>query len=108
MTYIDLSAESTVAGGSPGLCGYLATPAEAGPFPSVLMIHEIFGLNDMTRRHADRLARAGYLTFALDLFTGGGVRRCLAATIRSMARGSGKAFTDIDVARRWLVCLSGE
>ncbi|GKV73749.1 carboxymethylenebutenolidase [Pseudarthrobacter sp. NCCP-2145] len=103
MTYIDLSAESTAAGGSPGLRGYLATPAGAGPFPAVLMIHEIFGLNDMTRGHADRLARAGYLTFALDLFASGGARRCLAATIRSMARGSGRAFTDIDVARAWIV-----
>lgn len=56
----------------------------------------------MTRRHADRLARAGYLTLALDLFTSGGPRRCLAATIRSMARGNGRAFTDIATARTWL------
>ena len=32
------------------------------------MIHEAFGLNDMVRGHADRLAAAGYLTLAVDLF----------------------------------------
>jgi len=60
MAYADLSAESTAAGGSPSLGGYLATPPGTGPFPAVVMIHEAFGLNDMTRRHADRLASAIY------------------------------------------------
>ena len=33
------------------------------------MIHEIFGLNDVMRGHADRLAGFGYLTLAVDLFS---------------------------------------
>ena len=49
MTYVDLSTQSTAAGGSPSLGGYLATPSGTGPFPAVLMIHEAFGLNDMIR-----------------------------------------------------------
>lgn len=102
MTYADLSAESTAAGGSPSLGGYLATPAGRGPFPGVVMIHEAFGLDDMTRRHADRLAGAGYLTLALDLFSDGGPRRCLVSTMRSMLRGSGRPFTDLATARKWL------
>ena len=37
----DLSQASGAAGGgSPGLRGYLATPAGEGPFPAVLMVHE--------------------------------------------------------------------
>jgi carboxymethylenebutenolidase len=102
MTYADLSAESTAAGGSPSLGGYLATPPGPGPFPGVVMIHEAFGLNDMTRRHADRLASAGYLTLALDLFSEGGARRCLVSTMRSMLKGSGRPFTDLATARAWL------
>jgi carboxymethylenebutenolidase len=102
MTYADLSAESTAAGGSPSLGGYLATPPGPGPFPGVVMIHEAFGLNDMTRRHADRLASAGYLTLALDLFSEGGARRCLVSTMRSMLKGSGRPFTDLATARTWL------
>lgn len=102
MTYVDLSAESAAAGGSPSLGGYLATPAGAGPFPAVLMIHEVFGLNDLIRGHADRLARAGYLTLAVDLFSDGGARRCLVSTMRSMMTGSGRVFTDLATARTWL------
>ncbi|MHC6229834.1 dienelactone hydrolase family protein [Arthrobacter sp. MMS24-T111] len=102
MTYVDLSAESATAGGSPSLGGYLATPEGQGPFPGVVMIHEAFGLTDQTRRHADRLARAGYLTLAVDLFSEGGARRCLVSTMRSMAAGTGRAFTDIATARTWL------
>ena len=102
MTYVDLSAESAAAGGSPSLGGYLATPAGAGPFPAVLMIHAAFGLNDSIRGHADRLARAGYLTLAVDLFSDGGARRCLVSTMRSMMTGSGRVFTDLATARTWL------
>ena len=102
MTYIDLSAESTVRGGSKNLGGYLATPTGPGPFPGVVMIHEAFGLNDQMRRHADRLAGAGYLTLAVNLFSEGGTRRCLVSTMQSMVRGTGRAFTDIATARTWL------
>jgi carboxymethylenebutenolidase len=66
------------------------------------MIHEVFGLNDQTRRHADRLARAGYLTLALDLFSDGGPRRCLVGTMRAMAAHTGRPFIDIATARKWL------
>jgi carboxymethylenebutenolidase len=102
MTYVDLSAESAAAGGSPSLGGYLATPSGRGPFPGVLMIHEAFGLNDQIRAHADRLARAGYLTLAVDLFSDGGARHCLVSTMRSMMTGSGRVFTDLATARSWL------
>jgi len=102
MTYVDLTAESAAAGGSPVLGGYLAVPAGPGPFPGVVMIHEAFGLNDTIRRHADRLARAGYLTLAVDLFSDGGTRRCLVSTMRAMLKGSGRPFRDIAAARSWL------
>jgi carboxymethylenebutenolidase len=102
MTMVDLSAASTAAGGSPGLRGYLAVPEGPGPFPAVVMIHEVFGLDDQTRRHANRLARAGYLTLALDLFSDGGRRRCLVGTMRAMAARSGRPFIDIATARKWL------
>ncbi|SDP24142.1 carboxymethylenebutenolidase [Arthrobacter sp. ok909] len=100
---VDLSQASAAAGGSPVLRGYLATPKGEGPFPAVLMIHEAFGLNDITVRHADRLAAAGYLTLAVDLFSDGGARRCLVATMRALAAGEGRAFTDLATARDWLL-----
>jgi carboxymethylenebutenolidase len=102
MTYVDLGAESAAAGGSPSLGGYLAVPEGPGPFPAVVVIHEAFGLDEQTRRHADRLARAGYLALALDLFSDGGARRCLVGTMRAMAARTGRPFADIATARRWL------
>lgn len=91
------------AGGSRTLRGYLARPEGDGPFPAVLMIHEAFGLDANTVRHADRLAAAGYLTLAVDLYSDGGARRCLVATMRALAAGTGRAFTDVATARAWLL-----
>src|SRR6478752_7772397 len=102
MTNVDLSAAGAAAGGSPSLHGYLAVPVGQGPFPGVVMIHEVFGLDDQTRRHADRLARAGYLTLAVDLYSDGGPRRCLVGTMKSMITGEGRVFADIAAARNWL------
>ena len=102
MTEIDLSDLAAGRGGSRPLRGYLASPAGTGPWPAVVMIHEIFGLDDVMRRHADRLAGLGYLTLAVDLFSAGGARRCLVSTMRTMIRGHGRAFADISAARDYL------
>ena len=102
MTHVDLSPESTAAGGSASLGGYLATPSGTGPFPAVVMIHEAFGLNDIARRQADRLAAAGYLTLAVDLFSDGGPRSCLVSTMKSLLSGTGRAFADLATAQAWL------
>jgi carboxymethylenebutenolidase len=66
------------------------------------MIHEIFGLDDVMRRHADRLAGLGYLTLAVDLFSSGNALRCLVSTMTAMMRGRGRAFNDIAAARDFL------
>lgn len=39
--------------------GYLAVPAGAGPWPGVVVIHEIFGINDDIRRKADEMVSHG-------------------------------------------------
>jgi carboxymethylenebutenolidase len=99
---IDLTLLSRSAGGSDPLRGYLFTPDGDGPWPGLVMIHEAFGFDDVMRRHAERLAAAGYLTLAVDLYSTGGTMRCLISTLRAMSRQVGKPFADIDAARRWL------
>ncbi|GCE12371.1 dienelactone hydrolase family protein [Tengunoibacter tsumagoiensis] len=50
--------------------GYLARPEGDGPFPAVVVIHEIFGLTDNIRDIAVRFANEGYVALAVDLFAG--------------------------------------
>jgi carboxymethylenebutenolidase len=70
--------------GSKNLKSYLARPSGIGPWPGVVVIHEVWGLDDVVRRQTDRMAAAGCLALAPDLFSDGGMVRCLAATMASM------------------------
>ena len=92
-----------VPGGSTALNAYLAVPDGDGPWPAVVAIHELFGLDDSVRRQSDRLAAAGFLTLAPDLYSDGGARKCLVSTFRTLFSGEGKAFADIDFARHHLL-----
>jgi carboxymethylenebutenolidase len=94
--------DTTIPGGTTAaeLRGYLAVPpVGGGPWPGVVVVHEIFGLTDDTRQQADRLAAAGYLALAPDLFTAGGALRCVRATLQALTRGQGPAFGDLEAAR---------
>ncbi len=48
--------------------GYLARPLGAGPFPGVIVIHEIFGLWPDIKEFARRFATQGYIALAPDLY----------------------------------------
>jgi carboxymethylenebutenolidase len=50
--------------------GYLAKPDGKGPFPTVIVIQEWWGLDAQTKSIADRFAKEGYLAFAPDLYHG--------------------------------------
>jgi carboxymethylenebutenolidase len=53
------------------LSGYLATPGkDSTNLPSLLVIHEWWGLNDNIRSMADQLAAEGYVALAVDLYGG--------------------------------------
>lgn len=93
----------TVPGMHPELTAFLARPAGGERVPGVVMVHEAFGLNDITRRQAVHLAGMGYLVIAPDLFAAGGMRRCPRATFADLQAGTGPAFADIEAARRVLL-----
>jgi len=85
------------------LPGYAALPADdEGRVPGVIVLPEVYGLNDDIRSHADRLASAGYVAFAPDLYSWGPKVRCIASTFATLARGNGRAFDDIESSRQWL------
>jgi carboxymethylenebutenolidase len=83
------------------LKAYLATPIGEGPWPGVVVIQDLLGLGDDIRLQADRLAAAGYLAFAPDLYSGRGLR-CVIATLQASRSGSGETYEDIEGARQWL------
>jgi carboxymethylenebutenolidase len=85
------------------LKAYLAVPTSGdGPWPGVVVIHDIFGLTGVARAHTDRLASYGYLAVAPDMYSRGGMVRCVKATLSSMLNGQGRAYEDIQAARAWL------
>lgn len=50
--------------------GVLYTPAGAGPFPAIVVIHEWWGLNDWVKEQASKLSAEGYVALAVDLYRG--------------------------------------
>jgi carboxymethylenebutenolidase len=81
----------------------LALPRTTAPRPAIIVIHEIFGLNDDIRRITGRFADLGYVALAPDLYDTGGQRAlCIARVMLSLRRRDGAAFADLDAAREWL------
>lgn len=85
------------------LAAYRAVPVEDGPRPGLVLVHEVFGLDDEMRRHADRLAAMGYLVLVPDLLARGRGIVCLARTMTALRRGTGQAFDDLEATRAALL-----
>ncbi len=91
----------TYAAGSAELAAYLALPRGSGPWPGVVVIQDLLGLSDDIREQADRLAAAGYVAFAPDLYSGRGIR-CVIAALKASRSGEGRPYEEVEAARRWL------
>src|SRR3989475_8866904 len=80
-----------------------ALPAPGGKRPGMIVVHEIFGLNDDIRRMTGRFADLGYVALAPDLYDAGGPRMlCIVRTMLALRRRDGPAFADLEAARAWL------
>src|SRR5690348_8556757 len=66
------------------LQAYYAAPAGPGPHAGVVVIHEIYGLNENIRDIAERFAGEGYAALALDLFSTGSRAVCMARIMNGM------------------------
>ncbi|MGH8240325.1 MAG: dienelactone hydrolase family protein, partial [Steroidobacteraceae bacterium] len=85
-----------------GRAAYISRPPRGGPWPGVVVIHEIFGLNDDIRTLTDRIAGFGYLALAPDFYGGGRWTKCMKDAFRQLHAGRGEFFDAIEAAREWL------
>lgn len=69
------SEHTSYPGRSGPIQAYLSRPEVDEPRPALIVIHEIWGLNDHIRDVADRFAREGYVAFAPNLFSASYVPR---------------------------------
>ena len=88
--------------GAPDVRAYVAKPEGDGPFPTVIMIHEFWGLNQSIVSKADLLAEEGYFVIAPDTFRGsttGWVPRAIYQVISARPENIN---TDLDTVYTWL------
>jgi carboxymethylenebutenolidase len=91
-----------ISSGTPGLTGYLAVP-DAGRGPGVIVIQEWWGLVPHIQSVADRLAAAGFVALAPDLFHGVATTEPDEAKKLMMGLGVAGAADDIAAAADHLV-----
>ena len=86
---------------------YVARPQRDGPWPGVVVIHDVGGMKPDLRNQADWLASDGFLAAAPDLFYWGGKIRCLRSIARDCTNRSGRSFDEIEAVRTWLTQQEG-
>jgi carboxymethylenebutenolidase len=84
------------------LRGYLAVPDGQGPWPGVVVVHDVLGMTADLRRITDRFAASGFLAIAPALYRRGMKVRCVVSTVWAHFAGRGTAFDDLVAAREYL------
>jgi carboxymethylenebutenolidase len=93
--------------------GYLAVPGRSAgpapvpepPWPGVVVIHDIFGVSPDLRQQADKLAAAGYLALAPDLWHGRPWPLCIRSAFRQFTSRSGPVFAELETAASRLAAM---
>ncbi len=55
--------------GTDAIQGYISKPDDGKKHSGIIVIHEIFGLDEHTKNVADRISKMGYIALAPDLFS---------------------------------------
>ncbi len=108
-----VAGETMVPTGQGDLPAYFARPDGAGPFPTVLVIEEIFGVHEYIKDTCRRLAKAGYLAVAPELYARIGDLSKMTdvnAIIRDVISKApdGQLLQDLDSTATWAAANHGD
>ena len=85
---------------------YRAMPAKGGPFPVVLVVQEIFGVHEHIKDICRRLAKAGYLAVAPELYARQGdvsketdIQKIISTVVSKVP--DQQVLSDLDAAADW-------
>ena len=108
-----LAGEIKVPAADRELPGYRAMPAGGSKLPTVLVVHEIFGVHEYIRDVCRRLAKAGYLAIAVDMFIRHGdtskmtnVQEILAGPVAQAS--DAEHMSDLDACAAWAAKNGGD
>jgi carboxymethylenebutenolidase len=104
---LGITAEITTFPGGNGdeIHAYVATPTGEGPFPGVVLIHNLFGLTELYLEFAERLARHGYEVICPDFYcrAGHGKPDDVFAMVRAnLGVTDDSVVADSEAALKWL------
>jgi carboxymethylenebutenolidase len=83
----------------------LNLPEGQGPWPGVVVIHDILGYGRDKESINERIARAGYVALTPNLYSRGGRIRCITRVMRELMTQRGRALDDILAARDHLQAM---
>jgi carboxymethylenebutenolidase len=83
----------------------LSVPEGEGPWPGVVVVHDMFGYAQDNERIARRIAAAGYISVTPNMFARGSWARCVPRVFRELLTKRGRAFDDISAARDHLLAM---
>jgi carboxymethylenebutenolidase len=89
-------------GSNPEIEAFVARPNGTGPHPTVIMIHEVWGLNEDTAGKALRLAEQGYVVVAPNLFRRSTSPWLPRAIYQMVATPASQLEADLDAVFAWL------
>ncbi|MEE6179599.1 dienelactone hydrolase family protein [Mycobacterium sp. 050134] len=83
----------------------LNAPTGTGPWPGVVVIHDLIGYGPDKQATNDRIARAGYVAVTPNLYSRGGRIRCVSRVMRELMTQRGRALDDILATRDHLLAM---
>ncbi len=110
---IEIPARDLPSGEADIIPGYAARPLGNGPFPTILVVQEIFGVHEHIRDLCRRLAKAGYLAVAPELYARQGdpasiasIQAILSTILPKIA--DSQVLADLDAGADWAASHGGD